>query len=257
MQRKEEDTEERTQPPGLEKQIAHTTTDHPSRVCKWWHKDISCMVVTRDNMSKNFSQTRELLLSSLSQFYNAPHTIEQIIPIIEGHTDAISLRLLDWFVTNYAKKYDVRLPRKGNSESTHVYLSYRSQLKAYSKQHFDPFRRRNRLVYYYTPQDSIETTIGQLNFFRWVLQNDILNYIRNNLSGVEGDMVKYKVSSSSRRTALTRRDTKDHRHDSDDDNEIDDNTEAVRASYESTQEGRHHTSCKVSKRVCEEVVDFH
>ena len=72
-----------------------------------------------------------------------------------------------------------------------VYLSYRSQLKAYSKQLFDPFRRRDRIIFYYENDNkSIETTIGQLNFFRWVLQNDILQYINQNLKDIEKDMVR-------------------------------------------------------------------
>jgi hypothetical protein len=71
-----------------------------------------------------------------------------------------------------------------------VYLSYRSQLKAYSKQQFDPFRRRDRITFISTDNQSLETTIGQLNFFRWVLQNDILDYVTLHLDEIEQDMIK-------------------------------------------------------------------
>jgi hypothetical protein len=70
-----------------------------------------------------------------------------------------------------------------------VYLSYRSQLKAYSKQQFDPFRRRDRINFYYEKTKFIETTIGQLNFFRWVIQNNIIEYIIANMDVIEKDMV--------------------------------------------------------------------
>jgi hypothetical protein len=77
-----------------------------------------------------------------------------------------------------------------------VYLSYRSQLKAYSKQQFDPFRRRDRITFFYEKDKCIETTIGQLNFFRWVIQNDILLHIQENLAEIEGDMITVQKKTS-------------------------------------------------------------
>ena len=68
-------------------------------------------------------------------------------------------------------------------------MSYRNQLKAYSKEKFDPFRRNEHIMFYYDVEKSIETTHAQLNFFRWVLQNDILEYIQDNLSDIESDML--------------------------------------------------------------------
>lgn len=114
-----------------------------------------------------------------------------IIPIIEGVSN-VSLRLIDWFVTNYSKKNNIVITKEVNKNILHfnVYLSYRSQLKAYSKQLFDPFRRRDRITFMYENDKGIETTIGQLNFFRWVIQNDILGYINANLASIEKDMIK-------------------------------------------------------------------
>ena len=45
-----------------------------------------------------------------------------------------------------------------------VFLSYRSQLNAYSKKQFDPFCRRNRIDFYFNETQFITTTVGQLNF---------------------------------------------------------------------------------------------
>ena len=153
--------------------------------------DASCV----SEMTKNFSESRELLLSSLSNYYNNAHTIERVLPVIAGNSHTVSLRLLDWFVTNYAKTFNVHVPRSPQNGGGHVnvYLSYRAQLKAFSKQHFDPFRRRNRLIYYYTPEDFVETTIGQLNFFRWILQNDVLEYVTAHAPKIEEDMLNMKT----------------------------------------------------------------
>jgi hypothetical protein len=145
-----------------------------------------------DKAKKKFSDSKDLLMSSLSKFYNTKANIQAVIPIIDG-SSPLSLRLIDWFVTNYSKKNNIVITKQLNMNIIHfnVYLSYRSQLKAYSKQLFDPFRRRDRIIFYYENDNkSIETTIGQLNFFRWVLQNDILQYINQNLKDIEKDMVR-------------------------------------------------------------------
>lgn len=127
---------------------------------------------------------------SLVKFYSVKSNISRVVPIINGKSP-ISLRLIDWFVTNYAKKYNTIITHTIGNNVVHfnVYLSYRSQLKAYSKHLFDPFRRRDRITFVYDRTHSIETTIGQLNLFRFLLQNNMLDYIENNLDSIESDMI--------------------------------------------------------------------
>lgn len=136
------------------------------------------------------TDSKNLLMVSLAKFYSHKANINQIIAIIDGKSD-VSLRLLDWFVTNYSKKHSTIITNVVDKNIVHfnVYLSYRSQLKAYSKQQFDPFRRRDRITFYYEKDKYIETTIGQLNFFRWVIQNGIFDYIRDHYKEIDQDMV--------------------------------------------------------------------
>ena len=140
---------------------------------------------------KKITNFKDLLMTSLSKFYSSKTNFSKIVPIIEGHSP-ISLRLIDWFVTNYSKKMNTVITYEKSNNVIHfnVYLSYRSQLKAYSKQQFDPFRRRDRITFISVDHQSLETTIGQLNFFRWVLQNDILDYVALHLDDIEQDMIK-------------------------------------------------------------------
>jgi hypothetical protein len=147
------------------------------------------------------TNSKDLLMLSLSKFYNKT-TINRILPIIEGESN-ISLRLIDWFVTNYSKKYNTVITKEKQNNVIHfnVYLSYRSQLKAYSKQLFDPFRRRDRITFFYDKESSIETTIGQLNFFRWIVQNDILEYIVNNLRAIEADMINIQKENQNKKNS--------------------------------------------------------
>ena len=124
---------------------------------------------------------RELLIISLQRFYNERHDLETLVPILKGEGD-LSLRLIDWFVTNYAKKHHVSYMLNG--QEFVVYLNYKSQLKAFSKKLFDPFCRRERILFQCGGQESFETTIGQLNFFRWAFEKDILSYIRTNYADI-------------------------------------------------------------------------
>lgn len=144
---------------------------------------------------------KELLMLSLAKFYKNNAFASVIMPIIEGKSE-VSLRLIDWFVTNYSKKYGTILQwteDDGTPYHFNVYINYRLQLKAYSKHQFDPFRRRDRILFYFNKDDSIETTIGQLNFFKWVLQNKILEYIDENKQKVEDDMVQSQKDNSVKR----------------------------------------------------------
>jgi hypothetical protein len=138
----------------------------------------------------NVVDSKDLLMVSLAKYYSSKQLVQKIIPIIEGKSD-ISLRLIDWFVTNYSKKNSTIVTRNVDNNVVHfnVFQSYRSQLKAYSKHQFDPFRRRERIKFFFDKDSYIETTIGQLNFFRWILQNGILDYIADNILSIEQDMI--------------------------------------------------------------------
>jgi hypothetical protein len=128
----------------------------------------------------------KLLMDNISKFYDTK-TINDILPITQGNS-TLSLRVLDWFVTNYCKTHNIILNDKKHNYN--VYLDYKSQLKAFSKKQFDPFCRRERIVFYYNKTDYITTTVGQLNFFKWAIENDILEYVNNNLKTIEDNMNK-------------------------------------------------------------------
>ena len=76
--------------------------------------------------------SKDLLMLGLSKFYKKKENIQKILPIVTGNSD-ISLRLIDWFVTNYSKKDSTNITRTAGNNVVHfnVYLSYRAQLKAY------------------------------------------------------------------------------------------------------------------------------
>lgn len=143
--------------------------------------------------SRKIPCRRELLIRSLQRFYVEREDMQNIVNLLQGEGD-ISLRVMDWFVTNYAKKHNVSYPINGQDFS--VYLNYKSQLKAFSKKLFDPFCRRERIEFQCGNSPSFVTTVGQLNFFRWALEKDIFSYIRQH----QQDILKDEKSSRSPNT---------------------------------------------------------
>lgn len=128
---------------------------------------------------------QDVLMDSLIAFYQNELYMNRILPIITGKS-YISLRIIDWFVTNYSKKNNISYVM--DNRQFIVFLNYKSQLKAYTKKQFDPFCRRNRIEFYYEKASYFTTTVGQLNFFRWAVSNKILDYIEKHVEEIENDM---------------------------------------------------------------------
>jgi hypothetical protein len=128
---------------------------------------------------------QDFIVQNLQTFYNEPGNLEKITPILKGESP-ISLRLVDWFITNYAKKNNTSYMM--GTKQFLVHFNYKRELKAYSKKLFDPFCRRDRIMFEALNQPSIMTTVGQLNFFRWFIEKKILDYIEENRTAIEADM---------------------------------------------------------------------
>lgn len=138
-------------------------------------------------MDKPVECKPELVILALQKFYNSRPDMDKIMPYLLG-TAPISLRLIDFFVTNYCRKNFISYPLNG--QEFLVYVSYKSQLKAYSKQFFDPNCRRERIVFQIYGQEPFRTTVGQLNFFRWAFENNILEYIQEHYDEIQGDRIE-------------------------------------------------------------------
>jgi len=139
---------------------------------------------------------KHLLLNNLMDFYKNKENLLKMMNVINGESK-ISLRIVDWFVTNYAKKYYTvyEIPKiiggePSKSETTRfkVYNDYKLKLKAYAKKNFDPFCRWERITIPYDTDNYMETTIGQLNFFKWAVESKIIEYIQLHYQEIEGDM---------------------------------------------------------------------
>jgi hypothetical protein len=135
----------------------------------------------------------DLLMSKLKVFFNNKEYLKILIDIISGNSE-ISLRDIDWFVTNFSKKYNViyNIEEIIDSEIIKkqfiVFINYKSQLKAFGKGFFDPFCRNKRIQFNFEETKSLVTTVGQLNFFKWAISNKIIDYITEHLVEIKKDM---------------------------------------------------------------------
>ena len=131
---------------------------------------------------------QDLLFNILKKFYSNKSNLDILLKCVYAKGN-ISLRLIDHLCTNYAKESPVIY--KVNGEMFNLYPMYRSQLKAYSKKRFDPFRRNDR-IHLNVGDEKVETTIAQLNFFKWLIENNVLQWLEKNLKTVDDNMNKEK-----------------------------------------------------------------
>jgi hypothetical protein len=140
------------------------------------------------------STQNELLLKNLLHFYNEDDNknLKIMMNIINGES-RISLRIIDWFITNYSKLYYTVYPVILNNDEImrfKVHDQYKNKLKSFSKKRFDIFCRHQRISIVYDKEKNLylESTIAQLNCFKWVIENCILNFIEDNFDDILLDM---------------------------------------------------------------------
>lgn len=146
---------------------------------------------------RGLESKQDALFRSLRRFYDAhPEHLRVLTGVLGGPPPSspggghprVSLRILDWLVTNYAKEHNVVyvLP---SGEPFNMFIQYKAQLKAYSKRFFDPFARRERRPFEGDGGRVLDTTVGQLNFFRWALSYGVVAYAEARASVIEEDML--------------------------------------------------------------------
>jgi hypothetical protein len=121
----------------------------------------------------------DILLTSINNFYSEEKN-RTILKNILDKKSGISLRNIEWFITNYSKKNNVSYTTSDGKQFL-VHCAYKSSLDGYSKKLFDPFCRSDKFEYTIPgSNEQIQTTLAQLNFIKWCIKNDILDYISDN-----------------------------------------------------------------------------
>ena len=182
-------------------------------------------------MVQLINTSNELLLNSLNSFYSNNEEYKMILKKIINGKHELSLRMIDWLVTRFAKTNNIiywindndndnkiynylpdndELIKNDKFKKITLYLDYRAQLKSFKKFNFDAFRRHKRIFFKINEKNDeyIETTIGQLNFFKWAFNNKIINYAIENQKNIYENMSKFsykkqmKNNSSNNKNSL-------------------------------------------------------
>ena len=103
---------------------------------------------------------------------------DSLCPLITQEL-GVSLRALDWLVTNYAKRTGLVV------NGVAVHQSYKDHLRTYRRRHFDPFQRVStghlgKCTFCYASNVFL-TTVGQLNFVLWAHTHGLVEFIRRNI----------------------------------------------------------------------------
>lgn len=102
-------------------------------------------------------------------FLHEPDRCKILLAILERRA-GFSLRLTDYFTTSYCKSHSLFV----SVDNANVSLSsdYERHLSVYNKKAFDAFARRAKIEITLCGK-TINTTVGQLNFFRWFISRGL------------------------------------------------------------------------------------
>ena len=123
------------------------------------------------------------ILKDVCQRTDATWLRTVLLPFIDSSDNRSepSLRMLDWFVTNFSKSNGTVI------NGIHIHSDYENTRRAYQCRHFDPFRRNLKLSF--DVNDMTEyTTVGQINFVFWAHSMGVLEYVRQNKDAIDADM---------------------------------------------------------------------
>lgn len=144
---------------------------------------------------RSLSRKDEVLLISVLDWYNEDESNVRKFYDILKHKNGLSLRIIDWLITNFSKKVNVSIENHGIPGDLH--RDYHKNLSAHNKKNFDPFARRERICILLGDEKRF-STIGQLNFFRWFLQKNIYSYLLENKPVIEKHMRDHEKMSKKR-----------------------------------------------------------
>lgn len=154
-------------------------------------------------MEQGFRKSDMVLFESLQKFFIHRYNLDVLLSYKNKEKcekgekpNRKSLRLVNWFLTNYSKQYSTnyRLNQNGSVEKVYIYDEYDSALSANSKDKFDVFcRGKDKGKVFdleYEEGKKISTSIAQLNLFRWGIRRGIFDYVENNQDAIYDDMIK-------------------------------------------------------------------
>ena len=156
----------------------------------------------------DMNKTEQSMLPSLLKFFSDKSHFDVLKEFKRSKQSKFSVGLLNWFNVNYSKEYGVEytIEHLGRQRSVYVWQSYNAALSGYKKEYFDPFARGKNCgkeIAIEYEEEVIQTTIRQLNYFRWAINNGVIDYVRSHVDEIYKDMNQRGRNSCSSSIAET------------------------------------------------------
>lgn len=165
----------------------------------FWFESPRTLII--DNQMTHAGMTRKELLQLKALISNGSITQDFLnnilIPLNDESSDLPRLRAFNWAVTNYAKGHPAM-----TSTLVDLSVSYNQQLRKLHRSLFDPYRRGTFLYFYGPPKANTDTnepsepsepsvhytTVGQLTFVSWCVENGVDKYVSKNEAAIRDHM---------------------------------------------------------------------
>lgn len=143
-----------------------------------------------------------LVLSKLEEFYTVQANYDILDLLLDKQRgraqDMPSLRVLEHLVTNFSRQKGFKFQLPHQDVPMHLYDAYQAELQRHGKVLFDVFAREDR---YSTSKHvlaspnkdgrSLKTTAKQMNFVRWAILNNVIDYAQQHLSQIREHLPKH------------------------------------------------------------------
>jgi hypothetical protein len=158
----------------------------------FWFEQSNTVIIDGKPVHRGISTRERQQLKEIvkSQIFSESVIRNVVIQLNDENSDAPRLRDYDWAVTNYAKgnpKSMLIQYSGGSATIVDPNLSYEGELRRHHRLLFDPFRRGAHIFF---EIDGIihRTTVGQLTFIKWCLENGVDKYDEENLTSIRMHM---------------------------------------------------------------------
>lgn len=124
-----------------------------------------------------------LLAESVDEYYRSDPAREERLQQVLNRQAGFSLRDIDWYVTNMSARKPQIFRHRRTGRIVDVNSDYKDVLRCYHKASFDSFKRRG---------PDTKDDLKQRNFFRWALENGIVDHVAENIQEIKDDMSEMK-----------------------------------------------------------------
>ena len=124
---------------------------------------------------------KRFILRRIAPFYTQPQLLRfQQLRTSKSRTH-LSLRVIDWTFSNFLKVFFLSFRNKN------LFVEYKSKTSIYKKPYFDPISRGTHVKFTIDGQTHT-CSVGQLHFFKWLLENEFDTVILNKIEDIRTHM---------------------------------------------------------------------